>query len=70
MVNFMLTQTPQFEHAQLMDPFDSNHSTFYFLMLNTGNNITHKLAVMLRKGIKVCETINKILSSEVFSSIY
>lgn len=54
-----------------MDPFDSNLSTSYFPILNMGNNITHELAAMLRKGTKVCEIIKKNLSSEeVFNSLY
>lgn len=48
MVNIMLTLSPLFEHAQLIDPFHSNLSAFYFPILNMGNNVTHELAAMLR----------------------
>lgn len=71
MVNIMLTLSPLFEHAQLMDPFDSNLSAFHFPILNTGNNITYQLAAVLRKRTKVCEIFHVILySQEVFNSMY
>lgn len=53
-----------------MDPSDSNLSTPYFPILNMGSNISHEFAAILRKETKVCETIDIILSSEVFNSVY